>query len=215
MALKLYEFLFGEKKKTLNDLSREELDRERIMLEQKLKEYETEEEKDLEIERKLKTEYTFATLESQKNILARKIMRRKIQGKNRQAAMGVIDKSLQAVYNLLFLKDREDLFTNTGVLSQLNQMSVGEITMLVNKTTNNGRLQNDKIQALSEAVSEGMETDEDGNSDLADFRKELDFELNDLHNDAVGEKIDKNIDEMIMKNDFSKENNIEEQPGQF
>lgn len=208
----LYEFIFGEKKKAFGDFLLEDLERERISAEQKLKKYEEEENDAIETERKLKMEYAFAAGPSQKRSLARKIQMLRSQGTNRAMMMTMLGKNLQTVSNIILIKERENFFAEAGILSALNGMNLGEITAAVNKVTSDGQLQSDKLDRLCETLGAGIEeiAEMSGDADLNDLMKELDAETEPIRREEIGRKIDEGFDQADKEIDRQNQKSVSE-----
>ena len=171
--------LFGKKKRTLSDLSVDDLKREQITLQQEQRKLDAELEKGLKDERQLKSEYVQADSPTQKKIVARKIQNARMMMKAGETKSSHCYKMLQTVNNFMLIKDNMQFFEKMGVASMLANMDMAEIDTFISEATVEGALQQEKLASMLQQVTDGVEqiTEATGEASLDDLMAELDGEI--------------------------------------
>ena len=189
-------FCSTPKKRTLGDISADELNRERITWQSELNRFEREESRLTQDETQLKNEYAGAESDQQKRSIARKIQDGRMRLKNLSVKITHCNKMVQVANNFLMIKENKEFFERAGVLSVLNGMDVTEIEKYVNEATADGMFQADKLATLLQAQEDGMAqfASLSGEPDLDSLMKELDQETVPIRQEKMGEKADSALD---------------------
>ncbi|MGB0599797.1 MAG: hypothetical protein ACPGLY_24195 [Rubripirellula sp.] len=193
--------LFGSKKRSLRDYGLDDLNRERIGLEQEQRKIDKEISDLAEDESQLKSEYAQAGSPAQKKMVARKIQSLRVRGRGIDAKSAHCHKMLQAVNNFVIIKDNMEFYERMGVASEIAKMDLAEIETFVNEATIEGTLQQEKLASMLQQVSEGAEQIMSGVADesLDDLMSELDGETpvaERTENGEVGDLM-KELDQVI------------------
>lgn len=170
--------LFGRKTRTLSDLKLDDLNRERITLQQEQRKLDTEADRLHTDEIQMKSEYGEAQTPTQKKIVARKIQNTRLRARAVDAKSSHCHKLMQTVNNFILIKDNMEFFDRMGVATMLTDMDMGEMEVFINEATIEGTLQQEKLATMLQQVSEGAETIIQGTSDegLDELMAELDGE---------------------------------------
>ncbi|MDO4628455.1 MAG: hypothetical protein Q4C70_04660, partial [Planctomycetia bacterium] len=120
-------FRSAPQKQTLESLTLEDLNRERLTCQQELTKVEREQAKLLKDEEQLKNEYANATADFQKRSIARRIQDGRMQQKQVEGWINAVNKNLRVVNNFIMIKKNEAFYKRAGVLSILNNMDVADI----------------------------------------------------------------------------------------
>ncbi len=171
--------LFGKRKPTLKDLTLDDLRREQMGLQHEQLRLDRDLERLDRDESQLKSEYSEAGGVTQKKAIARKIqdLRARQMGLDTRAAY--LQKMLRTVNGFLLIKENMAFFDKMGVASALTQMDMGEVEAYINEATIEGTLQQDKLAALLQQVTDGVDqiAESAGDSSLDELMAELDSEV--------------------------------------
>lgn len=169
---------FSPKKKTLRDIKKEDLMRERVSLEGEQRKIEREMENIIKDEKQLKSEYAAASSDMQKKSVARRIQTLRSRAGSLDMRMATCGKMLASVQGFLSIKENEEFFSRVGVGSIMNNMDVAEIESYVAECTVNGTLQQEKLAAVMQSLEQGMQSMSEMGADnsLEDIMAELDTE---------------------------------------
>ncbi|MDR1384636.1 MAG: hypothetical protein LBJ67_12460 [Planctomycetaceae bacterium] len=174
---------FGRKKKpTLKRLPLEDLRREQLTVQNELRKLEIENDKNERDEFQLKEEYKAAHAagrESLKRSVAQKLQNQQLRRKGLDSRLAYTNKMYQTVTGMLIIKENMAFFEKLGVGSIISDMDLGELENYVAEATIEGTLQQEKLVAMLQGVSDGVEqlngVAQDGN--INNFMAELDAEL--------------------------------------
>jgi hypothetical protein len=171
--------LFGRKKRTLRDLSLDDLTREQITLKNEQRKLDQEMERLERDEAQLKTEYAEAKQDNQRRAVARKIQDLRTRRGGAETRIAYCHKMLRSVNGFLVIKENMEFFERMGVASALSEMDMSEIEAFINEATVEGTLQQEKLAAMLQQVSEGVEriTEAASDSSLDELMAELDGEV--------------------------------------
>lgn len=146
---------FFNKKKSIQDISPEELQRERIRLEQ-------EESKlikridDLEQQKKqLFTKGKDETSVRQQRIIASKIKDVDVQARNLDRNLQLFEHQLRVVNGFIQLKENQKLLTESGLSSVINKMDLVTLQAYIEKATVNESFNMEKLQDVVRTLEEG------------------------------------------------------------
>ena len=147
--------LFGKGRQTLDDLSTDELRKERIRLEN--------EEKKLmkrldDIEEEKKRTFIQGRDESserKKMVLARKYKELDVQARNMERNMQYFSKQLRIVNGFLNLKENERILKASGLSNIISRMDLQELQIYVDEASIDGSFQFDKLQDVLTTLEEG------------------------------------------------------------
>jgi hypothetical protein len=176
--------LFGKKKRTLRDLSLDELSRERIVLQQEQRKLDVEIERLLKDDAQLKSEYAEAVNPTQKRIIARKIQDVRMRQQGVEAKSTHCHKMLQTVNNFTLIKENMVFFERMGVASVLTTMDMAEIESFINEAVVEGTLQQEKLATMLQQVTEGAQQITAAGSDVS-----LDELMADLDREVAAEAV--------------------------
>ena len=195
--------LFGKKTRTLSDLKLDDLNRERITLQQEQRKLDTEADRLHKDEIQMKSEYSEAQTPTQKKIVARKIQNTRLRARAVDAKSSHCHKLMQTVNNFILIKDNMEFFDRMGVATMLTDMDMGEMEVFINEATIEGTLQQEKLATMLQQVSEGAETIIQGTSDesLDELMAELDGEASGGVTESGGglQDVMKDLDAAIAK----------------
>ena len=149
--------LFGKKTPTLWNLKLDDLNRERITLQQEQHKLDMEADRLHKDEIQLKSEYGVAQTPTQKKIVARKIQNVRLRNRAIDTKSTHCYKLAQTVNNFILIKENMEFFDRMGVATILTQMDMGEIETYINEATVEGTLQQEKLAGVLQQVSEGSE----------------------------------------------------------
>lgn len=186
------------KKRTLSEISVDELNRERINCQQEMAKVERELEKLLKDESQLKNEYASAVSDSQRKSIARKIQDGRMRQRQVEGWISRVSQNQRIVQNFLMIKKNEEFYKRAGVLQILNTMDVVEIERFINESVVNGTLDNEKLVEILTTQENGLEqlfpvsTD----SSLDDLMKELDRETAPIRDAQKGAEADKTLNKI-------------------
>lgn len=169
-------------KPTLKQVSLDDLRREQISVEVELTKLIDENEKIDNDDAQLKEEYKAAHAAgraSMKRIIAQKLQNLQLKRKGIETRLSYANKMFQTVTGLTTIKENMHFFESLGVGSILAKMDIGELESFVLDATVEGTLQQDKLAAALQGITEGVDalsvTSQDSGVD--DFMSELDAEL--------------------------------------
>jgi hypothetical protein len=169
---------FQTKKRTLNDLTADELNRERITIEQEQRRLDREAEQLDRDQKQLLSEYTAAGTPTQKRIVARKLQGVELRQKAADAKSSHCHKMLQTVSNFLILKDRMGFFNKFGVGRLLNNLDVAEVEQLVAQATVDGQLQEEKLATMLQQLDDAnAQMLQGSDASLDDYMARLDEQV--------------------------------------
>lgn len=144
-------------KKTLQDLSMDDLMQERIRLRQTEKQL-MEKIDGIEKEKKgLFAEGTKESSERKRLILARQIKEKDVQAQNYDKSLNVISKQQRTINGLLQLKENEKLLKQSGLSSMIARMDLAELQGWVEKSSVDGEFKMEKLSEIL-GVVEGTDT---------------------------------------------------------
>ncbi len=171
--------LFGKKKRTLKDLAVDDLRREQLGLQQEQLRLDRELERLDKDESQLKSEYGEAVGPTQKKSVARKIQDIRLRRMGVDTRMSYLQKMLRTVNGFLLIKENMAFFQKMGVASALAEMDMSEIEAYINEATIEGTLQQEKLAAMLQQVTDGVEQISQSASDssLDELMAELDGEV--------------------------------------
>lgn len=171
--------LFGKKKRTLDDVTLDDLTRERVSLQQEQRKLDLEMDRLDKDETQLKSEYAEAGTPTQKKMIARKIQDVRMRRKASDTKSSHCHKMLQTVNNFTVIKENIAFFDRMGVASALVNMDLAEIENFINEATVEGTLQQEKLATMLQQVSDGVDQISAGAGDesLDDLMAELDGEV--------------------------------------
>lgn len=174
-----FDMIFGKRRRTLNDISIDELNRERITLEQEQRKLDTEADRLFRDEKKLRSEYAASETPMQKRSTARKIqdIRAKLEALETRSLY--CSKMLRSVNGFLTVKGNADFFKRMGVGSLIADMDVAEIERYITDATVEGTLHQEKLAATLRQLEGGLATLNEGIDDpsLDELMRELDADL--------------------------------------
>lgn len=170
--------LFGKRKRTLRDLTLDDLTREQITLQNEQRKIDQEMERLDKDEAQLKSEYVQAASDTQKRAVARKIQDVRTRRSGIDTRSSYCHKMLRSVNGFLVIKQNMEFFERMGVASALSEMDMSEVESFINEATVEGTLQQEKLATMLQQVSEGVEriTESAADSSLDDLMAELDSE---------------------------------------
>ena len=147
--------LFGKGRQTLDDLSTDELRKERIRLENEEKKLmkrldDIEEEK-----RRVFLQGRDESSERKKMVLARKYKELDVQARNMARNMQYFSKQLRIVNGFLNLKDNERILKASGLSNIISRMDLQELQIYVDEASIDGSFQFDKLQDVLTTLEEG------------------------------------------------------------
>lgn len=176
--MKFLSTLFGKKKRTLKDLTTDELTREQITLKNEQRKLDQEVDRLTRDEVQLKSEYAEAQSDNQKKSVARKIQDIRTRRGGLDTRISYCHKMLRSVNGFVVIKENMDFFERMGVASALSEMDMSEIEGFINDATIEGTLQQEKLAKMLQQVTEGVEriTEAANDSSLGDLMAELDGE---------------------------------------
>ena len=185
--------LFGKGKPTLKSLSIDDLKREHVSVETEWNKLIDESEKNTADDAQLKEEYRAAHTAGKvpmKRIIAQKLQNLQLKQKGIETRLAYTTKMLQTVTGLLTIKENMVFFENLGVGSLLTQMDIGELERYVMDATVEGKLQQDKLAAMLQEISGGVDALSQTSSDsgIDEFMNNLDAELLDTSNVTANEE---------------------------
>jgi hypothetical protein len=171
--------LFGKKKRTLKDLAVDDLRREQLGLQQEQIRLDRELERLDKDEAQLKSEYALAASTTQKKSIARKIQDLRTRRMGADTKVSYLQKIMRTVNGFLLIKENMAFFEKMGVASALAQMDMSEIEAFINEATIEGTLQQEKLAAMLQQVTDGVAQISESASDrsLDDLMAELDGEV--------------------------------------
>ena len=146
--------LFGGRKRTLNDLSMDELRREKTRLEQQEKKRIEEVE---ELERKKQELFQKGVevgSERQRRILARKIKELDVEAKNIDKRLKFISRQLRVVNGFIQLKKNQALMEQMGLSDVISRMDIQELEKYVEKASVEGEFNFDKLNEVLRSIEE-------------------------------------------------------------
>jgi len=167
--------LFGKRKRTLKDLTTDDLSREQITLKNELRKMDQEAERLDKDEVQLKSEYAQTTSEALKRSVARRIQDLRMRRGGLETRSSYCHKMLRSVNGFLVIKQNMDFFERMGVASALAEMDMAEVETFINEATVEGTLQQEKLAAMLQQVTEGVAriTETANDSSLNDLMAEL------------------------------------------
>ena len=170
--------LFGKKKRTLKDLTSDDLSREQITLKNEQRKIDAEAERMDKDEAQLKTEFAEARSDTQRRAVARRIQDLRTRRGGLETRSSYCHKMLRSVNGFLVIKQNMDFFERMGVASALSEMDMSDVEKFINDATIEGTLQQDKLAAMLQQVTEGVERISEAATDgsLDDLMAELDGE---------------------------------------
>jgi hypothetical protein len=171
--------LFGKKKRTLKDLSTDDLTREQITLKNEQRKVDQEAERLDKDEAQLKSEYAEAASDTQRRAIARRIQDVRTRRGGLETRANYCHKMLRTINGFLVIKQNMDFFERMGVASALSEMDMSEVETFINDATVEGTLQQDKLAAMLQQVTEGVEriSESAGDGSLTELMAELDGEV--------------------------------------
>ena len=150
------------RKKTLADLSSDELRRERIRLEQEEKRYAR---RVGEIEEEKKSLFMQGTNETSKRkltILARRIKEKEAEAKNVERNLTFFSRQLRIVNGFIQLKENERIIKESGVSSLISNVDLQDLQVYVDQATVDGMFSMDKFGDILST----LERSEDGLNEI-------------------------------------------------
>ena len=167
-----------KKQPSLWDLKLDDLNRERITLQQEQHKLDMEADRLHKDEIQLKSEYGEAQTPTQKKIVARKIQNTRLRSRAVDSKSAHCHKLTQTVNNFILIKDNMEFFDRMGVSTMLTQLDSAEIETYINEATIEGTLQQEKLANMLQQVGEGAERITEGSADgsLEELMAELDGE---------------------------------------
>jgi len=170
--------LFGQKKRTLKDLSETDLRREQITLENEMGRLESKAVRNDRDELQLKSEYAQATTATQKRLVARKIQNLRAARSGLETRMSYCQKTIRSIHGLMVIKENMSFFERVGVGSALVDMDISEVEAFIADATVEGTLQQEKLAVMLQQVEEGVAgiAESATDSSLDDIMAELDQE---------------------------------------
>ncbi len=171
--------LFGKRKPTLKDLTLDDLRREQMGLQREQLRLDRDLERLDRDESQLKNEYAEASGVTQKKAVARKVQELRSRRMGLDTRVAYLQKMMRTVNGFLLIKENMAFFDKMGVASALTQMDMGEIEAYINEATIEGTLQQDKLAALLQQVTDGVDqiAESAGDSSLDELMAELDGEV--------------------------------------
>jgi len=170
--------LFGKKKRTLRDLTTDDLTREQITLKNEQRRIDQEAARLDKDEAQLKSEYAEAATDTQKRSIARRIQDTRTRRGGIETRSAYCHKMGRSINGFLVIKQNMEFFERMGVASALSEMDMSEVEAFINEATVEGTLQQDKLAAMLQQVTEGVDqiTESAADSSLEDLMAELDGE---------------------------------------
>ena len=170
--------MFGKKKRTLRDLTTDDLSREQITLKNEQRKLDLEAERMDKDEAQLKSEYAVAASDTQRRAVARRIQDIRTRRGGMETRSSYCHKMLRSVNGFMVIKQNMDFFERMGVASALSEMDMSEVEKFINDATIEGTLQQDKLAAMLQQVTDGVEriTEAASDSSLEELMAELDGE---------------------------------------
>jgi len=167
-----------KKQPSLWDLKLDDLNRERITLQQEQHKLDMEADRLHKDEIQLKSEYAESQTPTQKKIVARKIQNTRLRTRAIDSKSSHCHKLTQTVNNFILIKDNMEFFDRMGVSTMLTQLDSAEIEAYINEATIEGTLQQEKLANMLQQVGEGAERITEGSADgsLDELMAELDGE---------------------------------------
>jgi hypothetical protein len=166
--------LFG-KKKGLDDLKMDELNRERIRLEQEERKMLAEIQKLESDKRKLFEDGTRKTSELEQRVLARSIQELDHKARERERNLQAISKQKRIIGGLIEVKERMRVMSESGISAVLKNIDMGDLLTYVDKASVDGEFHMDKfnemLRTLGQADNIRPEITED--QDVLDIVKEM------------------------------------------
>ncbi len=150
-----FDSILGKKKRTLADIPTDELNRERIMMEQEQQKLEAESTRLFREEKTLRSEYANAESDLQKRSIARKIQDIRCQLAGLETRLTYCGKMLRSVNGFLAIKSNADFFKRMGVGPLIANMDIVEIERYIADTTVEGTLQQEKLAAMLQRLDGG------------------------------------------------------------
>ena len=156
----------------------DDLNRERISLEQEQHKLDKDGDRFHKDEVQLKSEYTEAQTENQKMRLARKIQNTRLRAKAVDAKSNHCHKAAQAVNGIIMIKDNIEYFERLGVSQVLKNTDLAEMEAYIQQFTVEGTLQQDKLGEMLKTLGTGTDAISESTADqgLKDLMAELDGE---------------------------------------
>jgi hypothetical protein len=152
----------SKKPRTLDDISEEELLREKVRLEQQQKKY-IREIDDLEEQ---KTQLFNEGQEAAGSVHRQRSIAQRIVAIDRQVKLTdrklrAISKQLQAVSNFSYLKQSKRELENSGLFGIINEMDLEELDRWIEQASVDGELNMTKLEDMLQRVSAGMDLADD------------------------------------------------------
>jgi len=167
-----------KKQPSIVDMKLDDLNRERISLEQEQHKLDNDGDRFHKDEVLLKSEYAEAQTENQKMRLARKIQNTRLRSKAVDAKSAHCHKAAQAVNGIIMIKDNIEYFDHLGVSQVLKNTDLAEMEAYIQQFTVEGTLQQDKLGEMLKTLGTGTDaiTDSTADQGLKDLMDELDEE---------------------------------------
>jgi hypothetical protein len=192
-----------KKQPSIVDMKLDDLNRERISLEQEQHKLDRDGERFHKDEVQLKSEYAEAQTENQKMRLARKIQNTRLRSKAVDAKSAHCHKAAQAVNGIIMIKDNIEYFDHLGVSQVLKNTDLAEMEAYIQQFTVEGTLQQDKLGEMLKTLGTGTDAISESTEDqgLKDLMAELDGESADGVTETGGDlkNVMKDLDGAISK----------------
>ena len=174
--------IFGKGKPTLKQLSVDDLRREHTSVETEWNKLIEENEKIFGDEAQLKEEYKAAHAAGRlplKRTIALKLQNLELKRTGIDTRLAYTTKMMHAVTGLLTIKENMVFFEKLGVGSLIVQMDIAELERFVLDATVDGTLQQDKLAAILQGITDGVDVlaQSSGDPGIDDYMDNLDAEL--------------------------------------
>lgn len=146
--------LFEKEKRTLKDVSLDDLKREQLSLQQEQRKLDVEAEKLGRDETQLASEYAQAQTQIQKKAIARKVQNVRMQQKAVDTKSAHCHKLRQTVNNFALIRDNMAFYERMGVASELMRMDMAEVESFINDAMIDGQLQQEKLANMLQQVGD-------------------------------------------------------------
>ncbi len=170
------------RKKSLKNVNANDLNKERINLENEERKIEKSVARLHKDDQQLLSEYAAAKSSNdkhQQSMLARKIQEVRHRMQSQDTRHCLITKHMRTVNGLMVLKENEAFFKRIGANSVINNMDMVELQSYVEQATADGELTSEKLESLVATMDEASQVmmEGDGDSGLENFMAGLDNEV--------------------------------------
>lgn len=158
--MELFEAVFGKRKKTIANISLDDLTMAKVKLEQE-QERVMRRVSDLEKEKeKLFQQGVNEASKRRQLLLAQKIQELEFQAKNYDKNLSAYQKQMRVLNGMIFLKENRSSWEETAVGQILGNLELSELESYVDQATANNVFQMDKFEKILGSLEEGEEFSE-------------------------------------------------------